>query len=103
MILKLSTVDDEAAASAARERTADLDLERRVRIYLGSRFHPSLNRLRVAAHGGCVTLTGTVHSFYERQLAVSTCKRVAGVMSVVDEIIVADDHQAARRPVLARI
>lgn len=95
MIRSASSVD-EIAETLSLDRAADYDLERRVRIYLSSRFHPALSRLSVAVQRGCVTLTGTVHSYYERQLAVSTCKRVAGVHAVVDDIVVPADSQSQR-------
>ena len=95
MILSASTMDDSGEV-VTLDRAADHDLERRVRIYLGSRFHPALSRLGVSVHRGCVSLTGTVHSYYERQLAVSTCKRVAGVHAVLDDVVVAADQQPTR-------
>jgi osmotically-inducible protein OsmY len=67
----------------------DSDLERRVRTYLADRFHPSLQRLRVDVQKGTVTLTGQVHSFYEKQVAISACQRVAGVHHLVDAVNVA--------------
>ena len=38
--------------------------------------------------GGAVTLRGLVGTFYERQLALASSARVAGVRELVDEIIV---------------
>ena len=64
----------------------DLDLERRVRNYLADRFHPSLQRLHVGVAQGTVTLSGQVHSFYEKQVAISACQRVAGVHQLVDAV-----------------
>ncbi|HND53079.1 MAG TPA: BON domain-containing protein [Pirellulaceae bacterium] len=64
----------------------DVDLERRVLSYLMQRQVPALRRITVAVQGGVVTLTGRVQSFYERQLCLSCCQRVAGVRQLVDLI-----------------
>jgi hypothetical protein len=44
--------------------------------------------LEVAADNGIVTLRGRVHSFYEKQLCHCACRRVAGVVNMVDAIVV---------------
>lgn len=67
----------------------DRDLERRVGIYLATRHVPSLRRLNVAAENGTVTLRGEVRSFYEKQLGIHCCQRVAGVVRLVDDVAVA--------------
>jgi osmotically-inducible protein OsmY len=66
----------------------DEDLERRVRNYLHRRSHASLRRLHVVAEAGTVRLSGDVSSFYEKQLAISACQRVAGVRRLVDDLCV---------------
>lgn len=68
---------------------SDRDLERRVTNFLFARNLPTLRRLHVAADNGTVTLRGRVHSFYEKQLCQHACRRVAGVISMVDAIDVA--------------
>jgi osmotically-inducible protein OsmY len=67
----------------------DLELERRVTNYLAQRHVQALRLIRVACKNGTVILTGKVQSFYERQLCLSCCQRVAGVIQLVDEIEVA--------------
>jgi len=68
---------------------SDRDLERRVTSFLFARNLPTLRRLHVEADNGTVTLRGRVHSFYEKQLCQHACRRVAGVISMVDAIDVA--------------
>ena len=68
--------------------TADRDLRHRVVNYLRSRSRAALRNLEVEAANGTVTLRGRVHSFYERQLAINCCHRVAGVLRLVDRIVV---------------
>ncbi|MBS0211407.1 MAG: BON domain-containing protein [Planctomycetes bacterium] len=73
--------------SSPEESTATThDLERRVRSFLATRSEPGLRRIDIDAEGGRVTLRGLVRSFYERQLAVHCCRRVAGVTEVIDQL-----------------
>jgi osmotically-inducible protein OsmY len=46
-------------------------------------------RIQVEVQGGEVTLTGTVHSWAERQLAASTAWGAVGVRQVIDNITIA--------------
>ncbi len=70
------------------EHYQDLDLENRVCRYLESQHFPSFKKLSIDAEQGCVTVSGTVCSFYERQVAVSSCQQVAGVLKLIDQILV---------------
>jgi osmotically-inducible protein OsmY len=71
------------------DRTADRDLEKRVANYLHGRHVPSLRKLAIASENGEVTLSGRVQSFYEKQVAIHCCRRVAGVVRLIDEVDVA--------------
>ncbi|MEX2187226.1 MAG: BON domain-containing protein [Pirellulales bacterium] len=68
---------------------ADHDLEQRLQSELSNNQRTSLKRLHVAVASGIVTLSGCVRSFYERQLAVQCCRRVAGVTQMIDAVEVA--------------
>jgi osmotically-inducible protein OsmY len=72
-------------------RRLEDDLELRVRNFLDGRNIPGLRRLGVAVKAGQVTLHGRVRTFYEKQLALHCCQRVAGVIQVVDAIEVGGD------------
>jgi len=65
---------------------SDDDLRSRVASFLNSRHFPVFQKLDVDVHHGAVTLSGTVSSFYEKQVALNSCQRVAGVLSLVDDI-----------------
>ena len=78
-------------------RQSDMDLERRVLNFLNTRQVPALRQVGVEADQGTIVLTGRVSSFYEKQLALSCCSRVAGVIQLVDELAVAP--LAAKRDV----
>ena len=63
---------------------SDLDLQRRVVNFLASRYRPTLKKLKVEARQGTITLTGKVTSFYEKQIAIGCCLRVAGAHRLID-------------------
>ena len=65
---------------------ADRDLERRVTRFLQDKQVPGLRNLEVKAQAGSVTLRGSVQSFYEKQLSHSLCRRVAGVIRLIDAV-----------------
>ena len=67
----------------------DCDLARRVLSFLAQRQMPALRRILVEVQNGTVVLKGRVQSFYERQLCLSCCQRVAGVVRLIDQIEVA--------------
>jgi osmotically-inducible protein OsmY len=77
------------AVANAHTQQQDRELERRVVNYLSGRHVPGLRRLEVEARNGTVTVRGQVHSFYEKQLCQDCCRRVAGVVKLVDAVEVA--------------
>jgi len=70
------------------EEHQDLDLQNRVSLYLDSQHFPSFKKLKIEADRGCVTVMGTLYSFYERQVAINSCQQVAGVLKLIDQIMV---------------
>ena len=80
---------------------SDIELERRATAYLRSRSFSSFRALTVQSHRGVVTVTGRLPTFHERQVAQATCRRVAGVLKVVDAIeVVSPESATLRRSVL---
>jgi osmotically-inducible protein OsmY len=63
----------------------DRDLERRVVNFINQQF-PRLRTVEVEAVQGVVTINGRVGTFYERQLCIHCCQRVAGVTGLVDKV-----------------
>jgi osmotically-inducible protein OsmY len=78
------------ASTALVSDHADRDLERRVVSFLFGRHMPGLRHVSVKADRGTVTLHGRVHSFYEKQLCQVCCRRVAGVVKLIDAVDVID-------------
>jgi osmotically-inducible protein OsmY len=75
---------DRESLSAVQDR----DLEDRVRNYLLGYKMPALREISVEASDETVTLQGRVSSFYQKQLCLHCCHRVAGVRTIIDEIAV---------------
>jgi len=69
---------------------ADRELERRIRNFLEGLNLPALRDLEVEVRNGAAVITGRVRTFYQKQLATSCCQRVAGVLSVLNEVRVID-------------
>lgn len=65
------------------------ELERRVRSFLAQQGVDSVRHLNIEVNGGTVILHGLVSSFYERQLCISCCRRIAGVVRFIDNLTVA--------------
>ena len=70
-------------------KMGDHEIQRQVVVHLAQMNRPSLRRLAVQVHHGIITLSGCVHSFYEKQLAIHSCVSVAGRGSMVDAVQVA--------------
>jgi osmotically-inducible protein OsmY len=83
----------------------DEDVLWRVQSYLCSKQFPVFRDLQVQVHRGEVTITGKVDSFHERQVALNCCRRVAGVLKLIDQIEVSSPpshHLALRRSTAIR-
>jgi osmotically-inducible protein OsmY len=68
---------------------SDRMLERRIASELADTHRPSLKRLAVKVAGKNITLQGRVGSFHEKQIAIQTCRVLAGRERLVDAAEVA--------------
>lgn len=68
---------------------SDDDLTRRLREVLAAQHTPSLRELLVEMHLGTLVVSGTVPTFYAKQLAWRHCRQVAGAHRVKANIKVA--------------
>jgi BON domain-containing protein len=64
----------------------DADLQTRITSHLETRGYPAFRDLTVAARKGVVTLDGWLPSYFVKQVAIETCRHIAGVMQVIDAI-----------------
>lgn len=62
------------------------DLQRRILNFLHHRGVGSVRKISVDVDGGVVTLRGTVSTFYERQICISCCEHVSGVLRLIDKL-----------------
>jgi BON domain-containing protein len=85
------------SSATARPWDGEDDLARRVKSFLAGRNVPGLRRLLVEVEGNSVILHGRVRTYYEKQLAITCCQRVAGVLNVIDEIEVQHPGACASR------
>ena len=69
--------------------TTDGLLARQITDQLAETNRASLKRLSVDVMGGSVTLRGNVSSFYEKQIAIQTCRALAGISGLTDAMEVA--------------
>jgi osmotically-inducible protein OsmY len=68
---------------------SDRDLERQITHQLAETNRPGLKRLAVKVAGGNVTLRGSVASFYEKQIAIQTCRVLTSLDRLIDAVEVA--------------
>lgn len=64
----------------------DADLKQRVENFLRQKKVMRRDNVCIEVNKGLVTLDGRVRSYYEKQLFLSACQRVAGVMHIEDNI-----------------
>ena len=62
------------------------DLQRRVRQFFATANLPAVRHVGVEVKEDSIVLTGSVCTFYEKQMATEFARRVAGVVSIVNAI-----------------
>jgi osmotically-inducible protein OsmY len=67
-------------------------LAREISLQLAETNRSSLKQLSVDVSGGRVTLRGKVGSFYEKQIAIQTCRVLAGIERMIDAVEVAASY-----------
>jgi osmotically-inducible protein OsmY len=80
---------------SAAQATISSDTLERVRLFLSANSMPALRRLQVDENGDAIELRGRVSTFYEKQVATECARRVAGVIRVVNLIVVSARSQAS--------
>jgi osmotically-inducible protein OsmY len=82
-----------AADSPRCTHAADAELAGAVQLSLYAS-RADYRQVNVGADGGTVSLSGSVRTYFLRQLAVAIARRVTGVRRVVDDLVV--DRQTLR-------
>ena len=65
-------------------RSEDSTLAAQIALHLAETRRANLRQLAVDVHAGKVTLRGHVASFYEKQIAIETCRTRAGAGWLID-------------------
>ncbi len=69
-------------------RFDDFDVSHRVQMYLDRKKIPGFQNLVVQVDKGIVTISGRLESAQQRDNALNSCRRVAGVLSLIDAIVI---------------
>lgn len=84
----------DSQTGSAQFRFDDVDLCQRVQMYLERKRFPGFQNLVVHAERGVVTISGRLDSAQQRDNALNSCRRVAGVLSLIDAIELEDARPA---------
>lgn len=68
------------------DATNNEELKRKVFAFLRDLDPSSARRVTVEAADGVVALRGRVQAFYTRQIFVECCRRIPGIIAVIDEL-----------------
>ena len=71
-----------------RKNKKDDRLRAQINQLLSRQHFPSFKELNVEVDHGLVTISGTLQSYYHRQVALSTCQQLVDVITVIDMMVV---------------
>ena len=75
----------------------DAQLNRRVKNFLYDRHVPQAGGLQVESHLGTLVISGKLASRHDKWLCLECCRRVAGVVKLVDHVEVKKPKSARRQ------
>lgn len=73
-----------------RKNKDDDRLRNQISHLLNDQHFPSFKKLNVEVDHGLVTISGTLQSYYHRQIALSTCQQLKDVITVIDMMVVSE-------------
>ena len=73
-----------------RKNKKDDRLRAQISQLLRQQHFPSFKELNVEVDHGLVTISGTLQSYYHRQVALSTCQQLVDVITVIDMMVVSE-------------
>ncbi|MCA9173206.1 MAG: BON domain-containing protein [Planctomycetales bacterium] len=86
----MSSVLDSPLAAPATPATvtfdADIDLARRAEEILINSPYLNGQRLRLESHAGQLTLRGHVRTYFQKQMAQESLRRLEGISSIVNQL-----------------
>jgi hypothetical protein len=72
--------------STPYKASADIELEHRLANFLYQRQVPDVDCVRLDARGGVIAVSGSLTSPHIKWLCMECCRRVAGVVTIIDEL-----------------
>ena len=85
-----------------RSEESNAAVRQRVSRFLQSRHFPAFRNFKIEVDQGAVTLSGKVKSYYEKQIAMTSCQNVDGVITLIDEIVVQEECDSKLRELIRR-
>ena len=82
----MATGTPRVLASTLYSANTDSELEHRLANFLHQRGVPGGNSVRLDAQGGVVAVSGELPTRYAKWLCIECCRRVAGVIKVIDNM-----------------
>lgn len=73
-----------------RKNDSDRLLKNEISRLLAMQHFPSFKNLEVEVDHGLITISGKLHSYYHRQVALSTCQQMGDLITVIDMISVSE-------------
>jgi len=84
------SLEDPVLNKARVQRSANAEVEHRLRRHLANCHVPGSSRFTIQATGDSVAIRGTVGSFYFKQLCLNACRQAAGTHRIVDQLSVVE-------------
>ena len=79
-----------------RHTIEDIDLEGRIANFLYRQHIPNGERIHADAHLGTVIVRGQLPSRHAKWLCMECCRHVAGVIKLIDHVVVKPDNRRKR-------
>ena len=93
--MMIAKVSNPSAEFSTTEQ--DIDLQHRLVNFLHARHVPERESVDIDVSGGVVVVRGPLHSDHAKWLCIECCRRVAGVIRLVDQVVVERPRKNARR------
>jgi hypothetical protein len=82
----MTAIASPMTCSPSHLTNSDAELERRIANFLYQRHVPGKERIRLVAYQGVVAVSGQIPTRSAKWLCMECCRRVAGVLRVIDNV-----------------
>lgn len=97
----MTAIASRITVSILHAANTDTELARRIVNFLYQRRVPGGECIRLNVHGGVVAVGGTIPTRYGKWLCLECCRRVAGVLRVIDNVKI--EPAVEERPAVVHI